>query len=85
MEDKLISTEELKQELLRLGLFPVLVRNAMENLPEAVVRCGKCEHAEQYAYGLVCVCPHGGMTGTMVSETDFCSAGTRKEEENERQ
>ena len=45
-----------------------------------VIKCVKCKFADDScAYGLVCICEHGGMQGTIVSKRDYCSCGTPKE------
>ena len=44
-----------------------------------VVRCGECEFIDdKCAHGIVCICDHGGMCGTFVADTDFCSCGKRR-------
>lgn len=56
----------------------------VENMPSAVdavevVRCGECEFIDdKCAHGIVCICDHGGMCGTFVADTDFCSCGKRR-------
>lgn len=55
----------------------------LKNLPAVdaveVVRCGECEFIDdKCAHGIVCICDHGGMCGTFVADTDFCSCGKRR-------
>ena len=45
-----------------------------------VVRCGECKFTDKRcAYGIVCICEHGGMQGTFVSKTDYCNYGRRRD------
>ncbi len=45
-----------------------------------VVKCGECKFTDnRCAYGIVCICEHGGMQGAFVSKTDFCSYGKRRD------
>lgn len=47
-----------------------------------VVKCDECKYADDScAYGLVCICEHGGMLGTIVSKRDYCSCGKRRDTE----
>lgn len=52
----------------------------LDKLPTIdVVRCGECKYADDScARGVVCICSHGGMCGTFVADTDFCSCGKRR-------
>lgn len=40
---KLIDTDDLKKILLEKSFYPVIVKAAMEQIPEAVVRCEHCK------------------------------------------
>lgn len=41
---KLIDTDDLKKILLEKSFWPVIVKSALEQIPEAVVRCEECEY-----------------------------------------
>lgn len=63
--------------------YPSWYSALLEEIPAAdvveVVRCGKCKFTDdRSAYGIVCTCDHGGMLGSFVAETDFCSYGERR-------
>lgn len=80
----LISRSALKQDLLKRGFWPVIVKHAVEEAPTIdavpVVRCCKCEYswyrsAEPYSR----YCKH---TGQNVGDNDFCSYGERRIDES---
>ena len=71
---KLIDVDDLKRDLLERGFYPVIVKNALEAAPEAVVRCKDCEwwfdvEGDEDKF---CVHPNGLDYG---SPDDFCSLG----------
>ena len=56
----------------------------IEAIPAAdvapVVRCGKCIHADEKSpHGIICNCPTGGQSTSLLSRDDFCSSGERRE------
>lgn len=58
-----------------------LIRNVVMKQPVVdvaeVVRCKNCVYATtSHHRGLLCTAPHG-MTGTFVSDMDYCSVGRR--------
>ena len=52
---KLIDTDDLKKILLEKSFWPVFVRSALEQIPEAVVRCKDCEYFPEYNEGVICI------------------------------
>lgn len=57
----------------------VMIQNSPSVDAVEVVRCGECEFIDdKCAHGIVCICDHGGMCGTFVADTDFCSCGKRR-------
>ena len=87
----LISREALREDFYELEIHGTMavkavlpiIEERIDNLPAVdaveVVRCGECEFIDdKCAHGIVCICDHGGMCGTFVADTDFCSCGKRR-------
>ena len=76
MMGKLIDTDDLKRDLIERGFYPVFVKSALEQIPEAVVRCKDCKHVSVDAYwgGYYC-------EGKLKKADDFCNYGERRGDE----
>ena len=83
--DDLISKQALKEDLLKRGFFPVIVKCALEAAPTVdaveVVRCKDCMYKDIW-YEIdelgarVNICGCSGLY--IVEDNDFCSYGERK-------
>lgn len=87
MEKKYIDAEALKRDLIERGLYPAIVKNAIERAPAAdvveVVRCKDCKHLEtviDIIGDMYCFC--GNADGKYITEVDlddFCSHAEKRE------
>ena len=80
--DELISKQALKEDLLKRGFYPVIVKCALEDAPAVdaveVVRCKDCRrfkpHEERPEFGFCKLYP----LGLAKHENGFCEHGERK-------
>lgn len=76
-----IDAEALKQDLINRGLFPAIVKQAIDEAPTAdvveVVSCNDCKRKEIDAFGRT-VCVRNGQM-IEIKDNDFCSYGQRRE------
>ena len=74
---KYIDADALTQDLIKRGFYPAIVKRAIEDAPEAVVRCKDCQNSE--------ICPDTllwcNYWERLVQYGGFCHRGERREEQ----
>lgn len=74
IENKLVSLSDVQSELTKKGQLHGLTEMALKKVPEAVVRCGKCEfwHPMDEGWG---ICKECGRVFNFRKADEFCSRG----------
>lgn len=73
---RLIDADALERAIMDTGIYPAIVRRAIREAPEAVVRCDDCIHRYENEEG-VYVCE---LFDFSWGDDDFCSYGQRRED-----
>ena len=75
---RLIDADSIPWDVEGVGEIPVITKEEIDQMPEAVIRCKDCIH--YLAKGEERYCHRCGYYGYGWKEDDFCSRAERKEE-----
>lgn len=78
MGQKLVDIEDVRQELIKKGQCHGLAELALRKVPEAVVRCERCERFDPLDKGWGICTEHGANAMIFRQSEEFCSRGKRR-------